>query len=171
EKLYLASSAVATLLKEPPSLPKRPVESASSSFSPASPMSLPSVKPNMCSVSTSPALSARLPGPPCAEPAAPSSANTISSIARDSAPSGVFRSGKAGTDQPCKNIVRHPVEIQTHARGHGGRAQDDSDQRRGFRRPFEQDRIGACERGWRRGNHQHRDKADGNRTHGEGKHS
>jgi hypothetical protein len=49
-----------------PSLPKRRVESASNSLISLSPMSLPSVKPNMCSVSTSPVLSVRLMVAACA---------------------------------------------------------------------------------------------------------
>src|SRR5262249_56948787 len=116
--------------KTPPGLPKRPVESVSSSFSPASPVSLPSVKPNICSVSTAPVLSACWRVSADAEPAAPSPANKINT-AHERAPSAAFRRLEAQTDQQCKSIVRNPVAIPTHARGHGGRAHDGSDQRRG----------------------------------------
>src|SRR5262245_34535340 len=77
-------------------------------------MSLPSVKPNMCSVSTSPVLSVRLPAAAWAALAAPSMAkiNTVIHVVA----SGTFF--EARTDRQCKNIMRHPVEIQTHA--HGG---------------------------------------------------
>src|SRR5262245_54639900 len=77
-------------------------------------MSLPSVKPNMCSVSTAPVLSVRLMGAACAPPATPSTANRINIIVHE-IPSGAFF--KTRTDQQCKNILRHPVEIQTHAHG------------------------------------------------------
>jgi hypothetical protein len=59
--VYFNSNADAASLKEPVLFPERTVESTSNSFSPAAPMSLPSMKPNRCSVSTSPPLAMPLP--------------------------------------------------------------------------------------------------------------
>jgi hypothetical protein len=46
--------------------------------------------------------------------AAPSAANKINTVVHV-IPSGAFF--EARIDQQCKNIMRHPVEIQTHAHG------------------------------------------------------
>jgi hypothetical protein len=56
-------------------------------------------------------------------------------------------------------MMRNPVAIQTRAHGHC-RVRDDSDQRREFWRPFEQDWIGACERAQRPRKQRNRDKSE-----------
>src|SRR5262249_50935849 len=124
-------------------------------------MSLPSVKPNMCSVSTSPFLSARLPAAPNAGLPSPSTANKTSTITQ-SAPSGALF--KARTGRQCGDIERHPVAIQ-NACPRPRRVQDDLDERRGLRRPFEQDRIDACERAQRRRSQRRRDEREDSFRH------
>ena len=131
-KVYLASRAVAILLKEPPALPKRPVELVSSSFSPTAPMSLPSVKPNICSVSTSPTPCAALRGSACADAMEPNIAVKMTQTRACH--------GEACSDQRWKNMRLSPSEskrMRTAVTAGTGR----SDQRQGFRRSLERNGV------------------------------